>query len=176
MINFKREMRPVFFIIFVIVAIAGVNAGCASTGTVTQNFQKETAPASTSQTASATVSKGTAGKIEGFEIYENKDPFQPLYGPGSETRTITKTTTTTDTTAGGSTNTTTTSEQVQVKLVAINGATATINAAGTDYPDLKAGDSFGGSFKLLSIGTGSVTILYGDNQYTLYLGETVSVK
>ncbi len=149
-------------------------SGCA-TPTTTGEFQKETAPSSKS-TGTPSTTTVTAGKIEGYEIYENKDPFQPLYGPGATTRTITTTTTTTDTTAGGNTTTTTTTAQTQVKLIAISNGLATINTGDTDYTDLKAGDTFAGSYKVLTIGTGSVTILYGDNQYTLYLGETISVK
>jgi hypothetical protein len=175
MIRRVGSFKPGIFILLVVLLVIVANTGCSPSSTLNVNFQKETAPASITQAASSTVSKLSPGKIAGYEIYENKDPFQPLYGPGATTRTITKTTTTADTTTDGTTTTATT-DQVQVKLVAINGTTATINAAGTDYPNLKAGDTFGNSFKLLTIGTGSVTILYGDNQYTLYLGETISVK
>ena len=148
-------------------------AGCSSAPT-TGEFQKETAP--TSQSTTTSKSTVTAGKVEGYEIYENKDPFQPLFGPGSTTKTVTTTTTTTGTGGGGATTTTTTTTQTQVRLVSIDNGAATINTGGTDYPNLKAGSTFAGSYKVITIGTGSVTILFGDNQYTLYLGETISVK
>ena len=150
-------------------------AGCGAATPTGGEFQKETAP-STKTTEQKAVKTVAAGKIEGFEIYENKDPFQPLSGPGSTTRTVTTTTTSTTAGAGGSTSTTTTASQAQVRLGSISGVTASINVDGTDYANLRAGDTFAGTYKLVSIGTGSVTILYGDNQYTLYLGETISVK
>lgn len=148
--------------------------GCSTTSTPTGEFQKETTPTTT--TTSTTPAAAVTGKLAGYEIYENKDPFQPLYGPGATTRTVTTTTTTTGTGAGGTTNTTTTTSQSQVRLVSITGSTATINVGDTDYPDLVANSIFAGSFKVVTIGTGSVTIIYGDNQYNLYLGETISVK
>ncbi len=169
-----RQRRIVFARAAMLLLACFMIAGCG-TATTTGEFQKEAAPATTS-TGTSSKTTVAAGKIEGYEIYENKDPFQPLYGPGATTRTVTTTTTTTGTAAGGGTTTTTTTAQTQVKLIAISNGLATINTGGTDYTDLKAGDTFAGSYKVLTIGTGSVTILYGDNQYTLYLGETISVK
>jgi hypothetical protein len=99
-----------------------------------------------------------------------------LSGPGSATQTVTSTTAATSTGAGGTTTTTTTTSQSQVKLVSISGTTATINVGGTDHTGLVAGNTFAESYRLLTVGSGSVTILFGDNQYTLYLGETLSVK
>lgn len=162
-------------IVSVIAFAISISTGCGAATPTGGEFQKETAP-STKTTEQKTVKSTTAGKIEGFEIYENKDPFQPLTGPGSTTRTVTTTTTETETGAGGTTSTTTTTSQAQVRLVSISGGTATINVDGVDHANLKAGDTFATAYKLISIGTGSVTILYGDNQYTLYLGETISVK
>lgn len=171
----RTRVIRIFLPAILLMVISMIAAGCGAATPTSGQFQKETAP-STKTTEQKTVKTNADGKITGFEIYENKDPFQPLSGPGSTTQTVTTTTTATDTVAGGTTSTTTTTSQAQVRLVSINGATATINADGTDYPDLAAGATFASVYKLVSIGTGSVTILYGDNQYTLYLGETISVK
>ena len=145
-------------------------AGCGTATTPMGQFQKESAPSVSSETEK-TQTKTTVvpTKIEGYEIFDIKDPFGPLTGPGSTTQVLTTTTTT-----GTGTQTTSTN---QVRLVSIpSGTTATVEVNGTNYENLRAGDTFAQTFKLLTIGTGSVTILYGDNQYTLYLGETISVK
>ncbi len=169
-----KSVRSLILAVILLGLMLGAS-GCTST-TPTGEFQKEVSPTSATKTTPKTTAATTTGKVAGYEIYENKDPFQPLYGPGATTRTITTTSTTTGTGAGGTTSTTTTTSQTQVRLVSINGATATINVGGTDYPDLAVNATFAGSYKVISIGTGSVVIMYGDNQYTLYLGETISVK
>lgn len=175
MINSRHNFLRATVSFALAIGLGVTMAGCGAATPTGGEFQKETAP-SVKTTEQKTAKTPAPGKIEGFEIYENKDPFQPLSGPGSTTKTVTTTTTTTGTDAGGNTSTTTTTSQAQVTLVSISGTTATINAEGTDYPNLSAGSTFAGAYKLISIGTGSVTILYGDNQYTLYLGETISVK
>lgn len=173
----NRRSAGMLFAVVVWLLVAVLGSGCGAGTPTGGEFQKETAPTTaTATTNQKTAKTTTTGKIEGYEIYENKDPFQPLSGPGSTTKTVTTTTTATGTSADGTTSTTTTTSQAQVRLVSISGTTATINVNGTDHPALRAGDTFANVYKLISIGTGSVTILYGDNQYTLYLGETISVK
>ncbi len=160
-----------FSITAIAILLAVTTAGCLASVPSGTEFQKETTPSSKSKssTTAQTVTPTPAGKIEGYEIYENKDPFQPLIGAGANTRTLT--TTTTDSSGAVVSSTTTT-----VRLDSISGSTANITVNGTPYNNLKVGDSFGGSFKVISIGTGSVVIQFGDNQYTLYLGETINVK
>jgi hypothetical protein len=173
---FKRRNFLSAILVTAVVTVLFAISGCSPASTPTSEFQKESTPATTSTASTSAPATTAAGKIAGFEIYENKDPFQPLYGPGATTRTVTTSSTTTGTGAGGTTSTTTTTSQTQVTLVSITGTSATINVGGTDYPNLAANSVFAGSFKVVSVGTGSVTILFGDNQYTLYLGETVNVK
>lgn len=164
-----RERHNVSIILLSIVASAQLLvSGCTSSLPTAGEFQKEPTPTAKSSTGTKTTAKTPTGKIEGREIYENRDPFKPLFGQGSTTQTVTTTTT------GPTGQVQATS--VQVQLVSITGSTATINVNGTDYPNIKVGDTFADVFKLLSIGPGSVVILYGDNQYTLYLGETITVK
>ncbi len=164
----KCELKTVILISWLAATL--FLTGCAKTTTTPGQFQKESTP-SVSSEAEKTQTKTTvvSTKIEGYEIFDIKDPFGPLIGQGSTTQVLTTTTTT-----GTGTQTTSTN---QVKLVSIPlGTTATIDVNGTYHENLRAGDTFAQVFKLLTIGSGSVTILYGDNQYTLYLGETISVK
>lgn len=164
----KEEAKTVILIFWLFLAMC--LAGCGTATTTPGQFQKESTPSDLSETEQTQMKTTVAPtKIEGYEIFDIKDPFGPLTGPGSTTQVITTTTTT-----GTGTQTTSTN---QVRLVSIpSGTTATIDVNGTDYENLRAGDTFAQTFKLLTIGTGSVTVLYGDNQYTLYLGETISVK
>lgn len=170
----KWLIKPMMAAILVFILSIFAISGCAGSPTGTQ-FKSQPVPqpqpSVTDKTSNETQQKPSPkGGMEGYEIYENKDPFQPLVGKGSSTTV----TTTTTTTPGGVT--TTTSATATLVSVSSDGTKATINISGTPYPDLRAGDTFAGSYKLLSIGTGSVTILYGDNQYTLYLGETLTLK
>jgi hypothetical protein len=166
-----RKQLAVIIMAVMALALALTTAGCLTATPTGTEFQKETTPSSKSKTAGTTqtVTPTPQGKVAGYEIYENKDPFQPLIGAGASTRTIT--TTTTD--ASGAV---VSSSTASVRLDSIAGDTASISVNGTAHAGLKAGDTFAGSFKLISIGTGSVVIQYGDNQYTLYLGETINVK
>ena len=133
-------------------------------------FQKETAPAKKKEATTTNEAPLAPGKTVGYEIYENKDPFTPLIGAAGAPKTIV-TTTTTDATG------VVTSSSAAVKLLTIPlGNSAAIEVNGTLHEGLKAGDTFANNFRLISLGTGSVVIQYGDNQYTLYLGETINVK
>ncbi len=168
MMNRKQYLTKSVLILILIMIIGLVLQGCASPPSGGE-FKKETPP-STKTSKEESEKKTTPGKIEGYEIYENQDPFQPKVGEGAAA-TVTTATTTTDI---GQLQTTT----AQVNLVSISpeGTAATINVDGTEYADVTVGTEFGGAFKLVSIGTGSVEVLYGDNQYTLYLGETLTLK
>lgn len=170
----KWWIKPAMVAILVFVVSIFAISGCVGSPTGTELKGKpmpQPQPPVSENTSNETQQKPSLkGGMEGYEIYENKDPFQPLIGKGSAT---TVTTTTTTTPGGGIT---TTSATATLLSISPDGTKANISISGTTYSDLKAGDTFAESYKLLSIGTGSVTILYGDNQYTLYLGETLTLK
>lgn len=169
-LNLKTRIVAIVIAAF-LVAAPFIATGCVASPPSGGEFQKETTPSTKKTTETQTVTPTEPGKVEGYEIYENKDPFKPLAGKGSGTTSQTVTTTTT--TPGGGT----TSTSAQVTLVTIPlGQSASIEVNGTLYEGLKEGDTFATNFKLISIGTGSVIIQYGDNQYTLYLGEALNVK
>ncbi|MFA5867808.1 MAG: hypothetical protein WC891_07620 [Actinomycetota bacterium] len=169
-VNGKRTVS-----IWLICALLGISftlGGCLAATPTGSEFQKETTPSSKTKAETQQTTPTPAGKIEGYEIYENKDPFSPLVGgssssPSNVGRNKDGTTSTTGAAPTGS---------ATVKLVTIPlGASAAIEVNGTLYEGLRVGDTFAEYFKLLSIGTGSVVIQYGDNQYTIYLGETINV-
>jgi hypothetical protein len=166
----SSRLVPISMIGFVI-ALSVTIAGCLATPPSGTEFQKQTTPSSSSKTTSTTqtVTPTPAGKVAGYEIYENKDPFKQLVGANAQSQTLT--TTTTD-----SSGTVVASSTATARLDSISNNTATITVNGTPHANLTAGSTFADSFKLISIGTGSAVIQYGDNQYTLYLGETINVK
>ena len=168
MMNKKLSLAKIVLVVVITMTIGLVLQGCAQPPSGGE-FKEETTP-STKTSTEESKKKTTPGKIEGYEIYENQDPFQPKVGEGAGT-TVTTATTTTET---GQMQTTT----AQVSLISISsdGKTATINVDGTEHAGIVAGSEFAGAFQLVSIGTGSVEVLYGDNRYTLYLGETLTLK
>lgn len=143
--------------------LAVVTAGCAPSVTAPTAETKPTSPPASS---SAETAERTPGPTQGYEVYENKDPFQPQSGAGATTAVIA--------TPTGQTGVAV--HSVSLASISTDGTKATISVDGTNYPDLAVGSTFATSFQLMSIGTGSVVILYGDNRYTLYLGETLTVK
>jgi hypothetical protein len=112
-----------------------------------------------------------------------RDPFKALYtapvaaaggstGTSTSTRTTPTTTTPSTTTSGAGTTTTSapTYHPVWVQLKAISGSTATFDVGFSNgktlkavrYTGVKALHTFAGSFELLSIRNGVVTVKYGD--------------
>lgn len=162
-------MRKRVLNVLILIALLGlVVAGCLRLPTAIE-FKPE-APSSAMKEAAEegseiTLQPPSKGSIEGYEIYENKDPFQPLTGPGAEQAV---TTTTVPTPTGLA--------RVTLVSIASDGSSANFTVDGTNYSNVKVGDTFASYFKLISISTGSVVILYGDSQYTLYLGETLTLK
>jgi len=169
------KQLKVIFVMTVLMLVLLAASGCATSLPSGGEFQKETTPSATKD-SNKSDDKVSSGKVKGLEIYENHDPFQPLTGPGATTQPVTTSTSSSEIGADGETTTTVITSQSQVRLVSIEGSSATIRVEDTDYAGLQAGDTFADSYKLQTIGSGSVSILFGDNQYTLYLGETISVK
>lgn len=117
-----------------------------------------------------------------FEVYQTRDPFKPIDGsvPAASTGN------------GGSGNssnggastvtpqTTTATVQAQKTALSLNGVTKQdgINYADIDYGNssysLKAGDRVGDSpYLVQQVGDSSVILLYGDDQFTLQVGQEV---
>lgn len=160
-------MRKSVMSALIFIALLGfVIAGCAAPTGI--KFKPEAPSESTSTSGgqlSSTAQAPSRGLVEGYEIYENKDPFQPLTGTGA-TQQVTTATVATPTGLA----------HVTLVSIAANGSSASFSVDGTDYANISVGATFASYFKLLSIGTTSVTILYGDSQYTLAVGETLTLK
>lgn len=98
-----------------------------------------------------------------FEIYLIKDPFESLVKPKSE----------------GSGNGSTSGEESQSTLTLEDIYTedstkyASINVGETNYK-VKEEDTFATSYKVVTIGTDSVTLLYGDETINLEIGSSIS--
>lgn len=106
--------------------------------------------------------------VESFEVYEYKDPFKSLVTVAA---TGTAGGTTTATGGGGVTGPTT----LALEEVYSSGGVqyAQIKYAGTVYR-VKEGQQIDDSpYKVLSIGSSSVTLLYGDDRLTLRVGEEI---
>ncbi len=171
MIRANGQRTVSIWLICTLLGISFTLGGCLAATPSGGEFQKETTPSSKAKDEAKTTTSTPAGKIEGYEIYENKDPFSPLVGGSGQSSVGRSKDSTTSTSPAVPTGSST------VKLVTIPlGTSAAIEVNGTLHEGLKVGDIFADFFKLLQIGTGSVLIQYGDNQYTLYLGETIKVS
>jgi len=102
-----------------------------------------------------------------FEIYQSKDPFEPLVSPAPAGEVAPGVPS--ETQPAGPT-------KMRVALTDIfteDGVEyATVEVGSTSYK-VKEGDLFASNFKVLSIDSNSVTLLYGDDRITLELGEVV---
>jgi hypothetical protein len=101
---------------------------------------------------------------ETFEVFEGKDPFRPLVGPGAPT-------------PGPSPGPTGGPRGAQrVTLVEITGSgasrTATVRVGSTEYR-VRVGDTFAGSYRVVSLGSRCGTFSFGDEQFTLCEGQEV---
>lgn len=124
-------------------------------------------------------------------VFANKDPFQPLVTPYTATTTTTSGPTVTPPTTEQPTPPTTptavqaiglkaifTSKGVEYATFLVGPATTAegkiIISNPTEYT-VKEGETFGTVFKCLTINTESVTILIGDEKWTLHVGQSVLI-
>jgi hypothetical protein len=126
-----------------------------------------TAPQPTT-TARPTVSPTPASTAvpESFEVFEGKDPFRPLIVQGTATPTPGGTPGSSGGATGGQ----------RVTLVDISGSgsdrTATVEIDSTEY-QVQAGDTFAGSYRLKSLTSECGTFVFGDESFTLCVGQEV---
>lgn len=101
---------------------------------------------------------------EDFEIYQIKDPFEPLVKSSS---------------GGSGSGAAAGEDQGQSTLTLEDIYTedstkyASVDVAGTNYK-VKEGDTFATNYKVVTIGTDSVTLLYGDETIYLEIGSSIS--
>jgi len=109
-----------------------------------------------------------------FEVFEGKDPFQPLVAPSSAPQPLP---TGTPTSGGGSPPPSaqpTPGQRVTLMDVFTNNGTryATVDVNGTEYT-VKPGDTFAGSYRLLSLSGSCGNFVFGDEHFTLCVGQQV---
>jgi hypothetical protein len=106
--------------------------------------------------------EGETVKQNTFEIYLIKDPFEPLVKSKSE---------------GSGNGSTSEESQSTLSLADIytedSTKYASINIGETNYK-VKEGDTFATNYKVVTIGTDSVTLLYGDETINLEIGSSIS--
>jgi hypothetical protein len=106
-----------------------------------------------------------------FEVFEGKDPFRPLVGGGIAGGGGGGGTPGPSGGPGGDTN-----GAQRVTLLEITGSgasrTATVRVDSTEYT-VKEGETFAGSYRVKTLTTRCGTFVFGDEQFTLCVGQEV---
>ena len=110
------------------------------------------------------------------ESFEGKDPFQPLV-QATQTSGATSTSTSTSTPTPGAPAVPTSSGQARrLTLMDIftgdSDPVATVRVNGSEY-SVAAGETFADNFKLLSLTSRCGTFVFGDERFTLCIGQEV---
>lgn len=122
------------------------------------------APTAGSPTATAVVA--AVPVIENSEVFTPRDPFQPVVIPASAIEVE-------ETGASADDDNTLT----LLEIIEENGVRRAVLRLGATNYTLAAGERLGTTpWKVVSIGTNSVTMLYGDSQIVLTVGQGVQTK
>lgn len=122
--------------------------------------------------------------IQNRDVFTPRNPFTPLVLPASFFPDVPSSSTSTGTSGGssggGSTSTSeTVSEQTLVldDIITDNGTRKAVLTLGGTQMTVAAGEQLGSSpWRVISVGTTSVTLLYGDEQVVLSVGQGISTK
>ena len=175
--------------VVVLLVICGVVAelvlGAALTGVTSSLFGSAAGQATTTQqpaggsatsvagTAAALATMPTVPDVGDRDVFLPRDPFTVIKPPTvavSSTSASTSTSTATTSTASSSDT-----SLVLVDIVSDNGvAKAVFKYKGVEYTVGKGGTVDSSSWQVVSVGTSSVVMLYGDDRVTLYRGEGIS--
>jgi hypothetical protein len=161
----------------------GTSAAPAPKAASSESAQKGKADKGGKQAASRkdTKKKKDRAPVESFEVFAPKDPFKPLVTAstgGSPTGESSGTSESTSTGSGTSGSTSSASETGghTVSLVQIftegGEQKAQVRVDGTSYT-VSEGETFAGSFQLVSIEETCASVLFGDDQFTLCEGEEI---
>ena len=147
-----------------------------------------TTPGTTPQTTTPAASKLTIEQVQAppLSIYRRRNPFEPLVNEEAQT-----TATTITATGGAALNVVTVPPQLRTDsngvpetvstAITLEGVTkqadatvARISVAGQVFDNIAVGQTFADNYKLLSIGgDSSATILFGDERFTIYTGQSI---
>lgn len=156
---------------------------------VVDNTKAQPAAAKNNQSAAANTEKSTASDSSSdsedqdlngnFEVFQTRDPFKPLVAASTASVALPIINPSPTTNASGTVSSTTTPAPAKLPLLLKNIVTrdgidfAVISYGGTSY-ELKAGDQVGSSpYQVQQVGSDNVTLLYGDDQFTLNVGQEV---
>lgn len=190
-INTTKMNKFLLFMILFITCLLLVGCEIPFISQPTTGTKPTTEPTTTGVTVTPKVTETVATTAVEKMIFANKDPFQPLVTPYTATTTTTTQPTVTPPTTEQPTPPTTptavqaiglkaifTSKGVEYATFLVGAATTEggqiIIANPTEYT-VKEGETFGSVFKCLTINTESVTILIGDEKWTLRVGQSVLV-
>ncbi len=177
--------------IILIIILTSILKGGNSQSTVKaiDNSQPKKVVAKSNNIAAKTETSSTSDINDGinnedlnsnFEVYQTRDPFKPAIKEATATVTATPPPGLPPAVnTSGTVNSTTTPAPAKKSLLLKNIVNrdginfAVINYDGTDY-ELKTGDQVGSSpYQVQQIGSDNVTLLYGDDQFTLNVGQEV---
>lgn len=135
-------------------------------------------PAAAASKAPAAVTKTVP---QTFNNALSRDPFKPLVvppPPAPAASAVGTTTTATSTTTASTTNTSATASSAStpvtlVKVYQKNGKTYATTKVGSSTFSPAVGQTFGGTFQLLSVNGTAATYVQGDEQFSLSVGQVV---
>jgi hypothetical protein len=109
-----------------------------------------------------------------FEVFEGKDPFRPLVGGGPAGGGGTEDGGAGPGPTGGPTDDAAGAQRVTLLEISGSGAnrTATVRVDSTEYT-VKEGETFAGSYRVKTLTTRCGTFVFGDEQFTLCVGQEV---
>jgi len=151
---------------FLLLSSGGTEPGALTTVTSTPRPRASATPTFTPSATPTPVPRTD-------ESFEGKDPFQPLVTPqvpsGGDGTGSTPAPTSTANTTGG-----TQSQRVSLDDIFREGGErfATVSVDGNQFT-VQQGDTFDGSFKLLTLDASCGTFVFGDERFTLCLGQEV---
>lgn len=167
----------IFLMVFLILALMSAAFSLTMWLTAPKVSEVTTQPVSKPTTAPPPAVPGTAVEekdADTFEIYQSKDPFEPLLATQTQQPGVPASPGTPVSTPGAAP--TAPASKTQITLMDIytenNVKFASIQVGSTLYK-VKEGETFATNYKLVSAGTDSATILYGDDSATLKIGETI---
>ena len=191
MIGAKRTLASVLVAVLLVATAIAAMWLMASAGVFAGAEQPLLgAPESTTEsTLSAAAGAGSSEIITGFQVSQPRDPFQPLIEGGGDTTTTTagdgSTTTTTagdgstTTTTAGSTTTTTAGDSpdgIRVVLLEVRdegGSLVAVVEVDDETHTVGVGDTFAGSFKVISLTESGGVFTFGDSALTLAVGQSI---
>jgi hypothetical protein len=159
----------VVLLLAIITVVAGIVLGTVGFSLFQEAVNEVPGSVVTTQTAgslTATAALPAVPVIENSEVFTPRDPFQPVVIPASAI----------EVEAGGASadddNTLT-----LLEIIEENGARRAVLRLGATNYTLAAGERLGTTpWKVVSVGTTSVTMLYGDSQIVLTVGQGVQTK